>query len=61
MTLSAEVPGWNRLLPAQQWLDQRQFEAYLLTQKSTDITSISEQAKAQLFDEFLLWRTASAQ
>ena len=61
VTLSAEVPGWDRFLPAQQWLDQRAFEAYLQAEKSTDIASVTELAKAELFEEFLLWRTASAQ
>ncbi len=61
VTLSAEVPGWTRFSPAQQWLEQREFKAYLQDQKSTDIASISEQIKADVFEEFLLWRTANAQ
>ncbi len=61
VTLSAEVPGWDRFLPAQQWLDQREFEAYLLDQKSTNIAALPEQSKDAAFEEFLLWRTANAQ
>ncbi|MHA1567600.1 MAG: TAXI family TRAP transporter solute-binding subunit, partial [Alphaproteobacteria bacterium] len=61
VTLSAEVPGWSRFLPAEEWLEQREFEAYLLEQKSTDIASIPERIKAEVFEQFLLWRTANAQ
>ena len=60
VTLSAEVPGWTRFEPAQRWLDESAFSAYLEEQKSIDIATVSGEDKAALFEEFLLWRTANA-
>ncbi len=65
VSLSAEVPGWNRFAPAQEWLagkeEERAFEAFLVEQKSTDIGSLSEEARAKLLEEFQLTRASNNQ
>jgi TRAP-type uncharacterized transport system substrate-binding protein len=70
INLAAEVPGWKRFPPAQQWLDRnasvaRQnpqdmktlFSRFLDTrQQVTGGTPISDQQKQELFDQFVRWQ-----
>ncbi len=64
VNLAAELPGWTRFTPAQEWLDQNrqtastevreQFNAFLVEQ--TGATQLSEEDKDALFSEFVRWR-----
>jgi len=64
VNLAAELPGWTRFAPAQEWLDQNrqtastevreQFNAFLVEQ--TGATQLSEEDKDALFSEFVRWR-----
>jgi hypothetical protein len=65
VNLAADVPGWERIKPAQEWLgriaaekaqsDQLQdLEAFL----SSRGTSASPEQRERLFEEFLAWQSA---
>jgi TRAP transporter TAXI family solute receptor len=64
VNLAAELPGWTRFTPAQEWLDRnrqtasaevrQQFNAFLVDQ--TGATQLSEEDKDALFSEFVRWR-----
>ncbi len=64
VNLAAELPGWRRFPPAQEWLDRNretasaevreQFNAFLVEQ--TGATQLSEAEKDALFSEFMTWR-----
>lgn len=64
VNLAAEVPGWERVKPAQEWLDRavaakaspeqsRSFEAFLQSNGST----VSPSQREALFREFLAWQS----
>ncbi len=64
VNLAAEVPGWERVKPAQEWLDRavaakaspeqsRSFEAFLQSSGST----VSASQREALFREFLTWQS----
>ena len=63
VNLAAEVPGWQRVRPAQEWLDQiatgatgsqpQNFEAFL-TSRGAKVTPAQREI---LFREFLAWQT----
>jgi hypothetical protein len=64
VNLAAEVPGWERVKPAQEWLDRavaakaspdqsRSFEAFLQSTGST----VSPSQREALFREFLAWQS----
>jgi TRAP transporter TAXI family solute receptor len=64
VNLSADVPGWERMRPAQEWLDRatsakatpeqsRSFEAFLQSTGST----VSASQREILFREFLTWQS----
>jgi TRAP transporter TAXI family solute receptor len=64
VNLSADVPGWERMRPAQEWLDRaasaqatpeqsRSFEAFLQSTGST----VSASQRELLFREFLTWQS----
>ena len=64
VNLAAELPGWNRFKPAQDWLDQnrqtasarirQEFNAFLVDQAGP--AQLSETQKDALFSEFVKWR-----
>ncbi len=64
VNLAAELPGWTRFAPAQEWLDRNrqtastevreQFNAFLVDQ--TGASDLSEEDKDALFSEFVRWR-----
>jgi uncharacterized protein len=64
VNLSADVPGWERMRPAQEWLDRatsakatpeqsRSFEEFLQSTGST----VSASQRELLFREFLTWQS----
>lgn len=64
VNLAAEVPGWERVKPAQEWLDRaasakaspeqsKSFEAFLQRNGST----VSASQREALFREFLAWQS----
>lgn len=64
VNLAAEVPGWERVKPAQEWLDRavaakaspeqsKSFEAFLQSTGST----VSASQREALFREFLAWQS----
>jgi TRAP-type uncharacterized transport system substrate-binding protein len=71
---AAEVPGWTRFPPAQQWLDRNasvarqnpedfraMFSTFLDTrQQALGATPISEQQKQELFNQFQRWQAGQA-
>ena len=74
INLAAEMPGWNRYLPAQEWLDRNPrrrrsrhrmrkllsaFKAFL--EASGDAQALSAADQEELFKRFLEWRAAGAQ
>jgi len=64
VNLAAELPGWSRFQPAQDWLDQnrqtasaevrQEFNAFLVEQAGPE--RLSEAQKDALFSEFVRWR-----
>jgi len=66
VNLAAEVPGWTRFKPAQEWLDEnretassdvkQEFDAFLVQQAGAE--DLSEEQKDALFSEFVKWRQA---
>jgi TRAP transporter TAXI family solute receptor len=64
VNLAADLPGWTRFKPAQEWLDQnrqtasaevrQQFNAFLVEQAGGE--QLSEAQKDALFTEFVKWR-----
>jgi len=64
VNLAADLPGWTRFQPAQEWLDQnrqtasaevrQQFNAFLVEQAGGE--QLSEAQKDALFTEFVKWR-----
>ena len=57
VNLAAEVPGWTRFKPAQDWLDQNQGKTAAGTQTSEALGSAGEQKIA--FEAFLAKRAAA--
>ena len=57
VNLAAEVPGWTRFKPAQDWLDQNQGKTAAGTQTSEALGSAGEQKIA--FEDFLTKRAAA--
>ena len=67
VNLTAEVPGWTRFQPAQDWLvrqtaagtaggtTQAQFNNFLAETKPAMNTVLSDEAKEALFRQFLSW------
>ena len=69
VSLSAQVPGWQRFAPAEAWLaknavaenagDSKEFEAFLNAQaKLGSGLDITDQEKEALFKQFLLWQAS---
>lgn len=58
VNLAAEVPGWTRFKPAQDWLDANQGRAVGATQTSQALDAAGKDKTA--FDGFLAKRTASS-
>ena len=64
VNLAAEIPGWTRFKPAQDWLDEnretasaevkQQFDAFL--RQTAGPEQLSEEQKDMLFSEFVRWR-----
>lgn len=64
VNLAAEIPGWTRFKPAQEWLDRNratastevkeQFDEFL--QETAGPQQLSEEQKDALFTEFVKWR-----
>jgi len=64
VNLAAEIPGWTRFKPAQDWLDEnretastevkQQFDAFL--RQTAGPQQLSEEQKDMLFSEFVRWR-----
>lgn len=71
INLSAELTGWSRFGPAQQWLDsaksqqaawlQKSFEDFLRMSNVTGSTPLSPVQRQKLFDEFVNWTRKPAQ
>lgn len=72
VNLAAELPGWTRFKPAEQWLaqatattapaNQRAFNAFLQRREVTGSTEAdSESQKDQLYQEFLKWSRTKRQ
>jgi TRAP transporter TAXI family solute receptor len=75
INLAAEIPGWNRYHPAQEWLERNPqraaqspqdtekllsaFKAFLAA--SGDAQTLSAADQEELFKRFLEWRAAGAQ
>ena len=75
VNLAADIPGWKRYLPAQDWLDRNPqraaqspqdteklltaFKAFLAA--SGDAQTLSAADQEELFKRFLEWRAAGAQ
>jgi hypothetical protein len=75
VNLAAELPGWNRYPPAQDWLERNPqraaqspqdsekllsaFKAFLAA--SGDAQTLSAADQEELFKRFLEWRAAGAQ
>jgi TRAP-type uncharacterized transport system substrate-binding protein len=66
VNLAAELPGWDRLPAAQEWLDrtkrqdpvQAEFQQFLAARaQRRGAPALSEEAERQLFREFLQWST----
>lgn len=67
VNLSAEVPGWTRFRPAEQWLAQHttaataspvtqaRFDTFLSQNGGGTGAQLSDAAKAALFQQFLAW------
>nr|MDJ0971258.1 TAXI family TRAP transporter solute-binding subunit [Kiloniellales bacterium] len=66
INLAAEVPGWTRFKPAEEWLAtntkapeselKTAFNRFLTSfQQSSGVRNISDQQKDQLFEEFVRW------
>lgn len=66
VNLTAEVPGWTRFQPAQDWLVQHAAAAQeasatqarfntFLAQLNPDVSKMSDAAKEALFQQFLAW------
>ncbi len=74
INLAAELPGWRRFPPAQQWLDRNRavarqdqpdvkalFGRFLDTRKQVlGSTPLTEQQKKELFDQFEHWQAGHA-
>ena len=68
VSLTAQVPGWNRFSAAQDWLSlntsgealKQEFEVFL-AQGTDDPDNISDANKEVLFEEFLRWREQNVQ
>ena len=72
VNLTAEVPGWTRFEPAQDWLrtqlaagtagnaTQAQFDAFLSQTHPAANAQLTEAAKASLFQQFLEWNKQRA-
>lgn len=71
VNIEASVSGWSRCKPAQDWLDshqqpspanmadlQREFTAFTAERSDVASSTISEDEKNALFEEFLEWRSA---
>jgi len=68
VNLAAQVPGWTRFKPAQDWLDkadaqQRAADAALRTgfgafMKRHGISDVGARSEGELFQQFLEWRRA---
>ncbi len=72
VNLAAEVPGWTRFKPADEWLNKREsvqgpgydmenrqmFEAFLkfMNDQNTGAEPRSEQQRANLYNQFLQWQ-----
>ena len=70
VSLSADVPGWTRFGPAQQWLDQTKvavqsaerleadFQAFLQEQPEAVVRSAAadDSQRNALFEQFLIWQ-----
>jgi TRAP-type uncharacterized transport system substrate-binding protein len=70
VNLAAELPGWDRLPAAQEWLDrakrqepvQAQFQQFLSSRAQKRGTpALTEEAEQQLFREFLKWSAGQPQ
>ena len=71
VSLTAQVPGWTRFGPAEEWLarsavasteDSKEFEAFLSAQaKLGSGVDITDQEKEALFKQFLLWQASQQQ
>jgi uncharacterized protein len=70
VNLRAELPGWDRLPAAQEWLDrtkrqapvQAEFQQYLASQaQKRGAPALSKEEEQQLFREFLKWSTRRPQ
>ena len=68
VNLTAEVPGWTRFQPAQDWLvrqttagtaggaTQARFNAFLSSQANPGVNgNLTDAAKQALFQQFLAW------
>lgn len=67
VNLTAEVPGWTRFQPAQDWLvqhtaagtasaaTQTQFNAFLSQEHPATSGTLTDAAKQALFQQFLVW------
>ena len=65
VSLTAQVPGWQRFRPAETWLAERalaikkDFDEFLKAQASAGTTfTITDQEKEALFKQFLLWQAS---
>ncbi len=71
VNLAAEVPGWTRFQPAQDWLEQHtlagnaggatqaRFNEFLSQTNPIDFTKMTDPAKEALFRQFLNWQQHS--
>jgi hypothetical protein len=62
VNLTAEVPGWTRFAPAQDWLDRKTAGGTAQARLNTVLSQIKpddtlgEAAKAELYRQFLAWK-----